>query len=57
MKEYVKGGHKFIVTKNERDLYDYQSQELVNGEWVNMSKQKDFTRVCLEDFLGIRIDF
>lgn len=57
MKEYVKGEHKFIVTKNERDLYDYQSQELVNGEWVNMSKQKNFTRVCLEDFLGIRIDF
>ena len=58
-KEYIKGNIKFIVRKNERGLYDYQSQEYsdINKCWVNMSKQKDFTRVCLEDFLDIRIDF
>ena len=57
MKEYIKGEHKFIVIKNEKGLYNYQSQELVNNEWVNMSKQKDFTRVALEDWLEIEIDF
>lgn len=57
MKEYVKGEHKFIVAKNERCLYDYQSQELVNGKWVNMNKQKNFTRTALEGWLDIVIDF
>ena len=59
MKEYVKGNLKFIVRKNEKGLYDYQSQEYseISKTWVNMSKQTDFTRVCLEDFLDIRIDF
>lgn len=59
MKEYVKGNLKFIVRKNKKGLYDYQSQEYseICKTWVNMSKQKDFTRVCLEDFLDIRIDF
>ena len=59
MKEYVKGDLKFIVSKNERNLYDYQSQEYseICGVWVNMGKQKNFTKVCLEDFLDIIIDF
>lgn len=59
MKEYVKGNLKFIVRKNEKGLYDYQSQEYSEmcKTWVNMSKQTNFTRVCLEDFLDIRIDF
>ena len=59
MKEYINGNIKFIVIKNEKGLYDYQSQEYsdICKCWVNMSKQKDFTRISLEDFLDIRIDF
>jgi hypothetical protein len=57
MKEYIKGEHKYIVIKNEKGLYDYQSQELVNGNWINMSKQKNFTRVALENWLEIEINF
>lgn len=59
MKEYIKGNLKFIVRKNEKGLYDYQSQEYseICKNWVNMSKQTNFTRVCLEDFLDIKIDF
>lgn len=59
MKEYIKGNLKFIVRKNERGLYDYQSQEYseICKTWVNMSKQTDFTRDSLEDFLDIKIDF
>lgn len=58
-KEYIKGDIKFIVTKNKRGLYNYQSQEYskINKCWVNMSRQKDFTRASLEDFLDIIIDF
>lgn len=57
MREYIKGIHKFIVIKNDKGLYDYKSQELVNNEWLNMSKQRNFTRVALEDWLDIEIDF
>jgi hypothetical protein len=59
MKEYIKGNIKFIVIKNEKGLYDYQSQEYseICGTWVNTSKQKNFTRVALEDWLDIKIDF
>ena len=59
MKEYIKGNLKFIVRKNERGLYDYQSQEYseICKTWVNMSKQTDFTIDSLEDFLDIKIDF
>ena len=58
-KEYIKGNIKFIVRKNERGLYDYQSQEYsdINKCWVNMSKFKNFTRVALEDWLDIVINF
>ena len=56
-KTYVKGDHRFKVTKNKRGLYSYQSQEKVNGKWVNMSKQSNFTRSALNDWLDIRIDF
>ena len=59
MKEYIKGEHKYIVTRNDKGLYDYQSQEYskICDCWVNMSKQYGFTRVALEDYLDIEIDF
>lgn len=59
MKEYIKGDIKFIVSKNERGLYDYQSQEYsyINKCWVNMSKQTDWNKKTLEDWLDIIIDF
>ena len=58
-KEYIKNDIKFIVTKNEKGLYDYQSQEYskICDCWVNMSKQKNFTKVALQDWLNIVIDF
>jgi hypothetical protein len=56
-KTYTKGNQRFKVTKNERGLYDYQSQEKVNGKWVNMSKQKNFTRSAINDWLDISVDF
>ena len=56
-KTYVKGDIRFKVTKNERGLYDYQSQERVNGKWVNMSRQSNFTRSALNDWLDININF
>lgn len=50
MKEY---------TKNDKGLYDYQSQEYskINDIWVNMGKGFNFTRVAMEDYLDIVIDF
>lgn len=59
MKEYIKGELKFIVSKNERGLYDYQSQEYshISKCWVNMSKQTNWKKVTLEDWLDIVIDF
>ena len=56
-KTYTKGDLRFKVSKNSRGLYDYQSQERVNGKWVNMSRQSNFTRSALNDWLDIRIDF
>lgn len=59
MKEYIKGDIKFIVTKNDKGLYDYQSQEYskINNIWVNMGKGFNFTRVAMEGYLDIVIDF
>lgn len=59
MKEYIKGDIKFIVSKNEKGLYDYQSQEYskICNCWVNMSKQTDWNKNTLEDWLDIVIDF
>lgn len=58
-KEYIRNDIKFIVTKNDKGLYDYQSQEYshICKCWVNMARFKDFTRVALEDWLDIKIDF
>lgn len=56
-KTYVKDDIRFKVTKNERGLYDYQSQERVDGKWVNMSRQSNFTRSALNDWLDININF
>ena len=56
-KTYTKGDLRFKVTKNKRGLYDYQSQEKVSGKWVNMSKQKNFTRSAINDWLDISVDF
>lgn len=59
MKEYIKGDLKFIVSKNERGLYDYQSQEYshICKCWVNMSKQTNWKKATLQDWLDIVIDF
>lgn len=59
MKEYVKGFKKFIVTKNERGLYDYAYQEYSEmcNCWYNMSKVNNFEKTALEDWLDIVIDF
>ena len=59
MKEYIKGNIKFIVTKNKRGLYDYQSQEYsyINKCWVNMSRQINWNKNTLENWLDIIIDF
>ena len=58
-KEFIKGNIKYLVSKNERGLYSYQSQEYsdINKCWINISKQTNFTRVALEDWLDIVIDF
>lgn len=59
MKEYIKGDLKFIVSKNERGLYDYQSQEYshICKCWVNMSKHTNWKKATLQDWLDIVIDF
>ena len=65
MKEYLKNDkngkllHKFIVSKNERGLYDYKSQEYsyISKCWVNMSHFENFTKEALQDWLDIVIDF
>lgn len=56
-KTYVKGYQRYRVTKNSRGLYDYQSQERVNGKWINMSRQSNFTRSAINDWLDINVDF
>lgn len=56
-KTYAKGNIRFKVTKNKRGLYDYQSQERVNGKWINMSRQSNFTRSAINDWLDINVDF
>lgn len=58
-KEYIKGNIKFIVTKDEKGLYNFQSQEYseICKCWVNMSKFSNFTKAALEDWLDIKIDF
>ena len=58
-REYIKGDHKFIITKNNKGLYDYKSKEYsyINKCWVNMSHFENFTKVALQDWLDIVIDF
>lgn len=58
-KEYIKGIYKFIVSKNERNLYDYSYQEYseICDCWYNVSRDKDYTKEALEMTLDIVIDF
>ncbi len=59
MKEYVKGIHKFIVTKNEKGLYDYEMQEYseICNVWIYLSKDNNYPKEVLEEYLNIKIDF
>ena len=54
---FTKGDIRYIVSRNSRGLYDYQSQEYsaTNKKWVNMSKQVNFSREAIEDWLDIRL--
>ncbi len=59
MKEYFRGDLKFIIEKDEKGLYSYKSQEYskICNVWVNISKEKNFNKEALENYLNIKIDF
>lgn len=58
-KTYVRGDHRFIVTKNSRGLYDYKMQEYsaMNNKWINISRRGNYTRDSINGELGIKVNF
>ena len=56
--EYINDNHKIIITKNEKDLYDYELLEYskICNCWNKIGKYTNFTKEALESWLDINID-
>ena len=55
---YINDNHKIIITKNEKDLYDYELLEYskICNCWNKIGKYTNFTKEALESWLDINID-
>lgn len=53
MKTIIKHDHKWDIILNEYGYYDVLFYELTNNEWRLLSRDYNYTKEAIKDYLGV----